>query len=71
MEKVKIELIRDSLARLSSLTLGSSLLDRIKITQINNLDLMRIQGKVQEYKRIEFSVSDWHPKIQGKVMCSK
>lgn len=53
-----IELIQDTKARLSNLTLDSTLIDQIKVVQASDVEFVRIKGEVAEGKRSNFTVSN-------------
>ncbi|XP_042958074.1 uncharacterized protein LOC122293600 [Carya illinoinensis] len=68
MERAGIEMIMDTQAWLSSLTLGSSLIDQIKVAQNSDPGLVKIKGEVPEDKRPEFSISgDGTLRFKGKI----
>lgn len=46
MEWVGIELIQDTSVKLSILTLGSTLSDRIKVVQISDVELVKIKWEI-------------------------
>ncbi|KAF5442925.1 hypothetical protein F2P56_035532, partial [Juglans regia] len=63
-----IEMVMDTQARLSSLTLGSSLIDQIKAAQTEDSNLVKIKGEVQEDKMPGFTTSwDRTLRFKGRI----
>ena len=58
MERAGIEVIQDTQAKMNSLTLGSTLIDQIKVAQASDTELMKIKEEIAEGKRPDFLVSD-------------
>ncbi|XP_035543608.1 uncharacterized protein LOC118347689 [Juglans regia] len=58
MERAGIEVIRDTQAKLSSLTLGSTLTARINVAQAGYTEVMKLKVEVSEGKRPDYSVSN-------------